>query len=61
MSQECGQPMNRFDVIDCSNSLITVSTLVTAMNCFHKYNSKFPTRSIGLTWYRNFMRGVKIR
>ena len=56
MYQECGQPMNRLDVIDFSNSLITGSTLVTAMNCFHHSNSKPPAGKFGLTWYRNFMR-----
>ena len=44
MNQDCSQMMTRHDVIDCANSLIIVSTLITAMNCFHKYNSKHPTR-----------------
>ena len=38
MKQECGQPMTRLDVIDCAKSLITGSTLVTAMNRFHHSN-----------------------
>ena len=38
MNQECGHTMTRLDVIDCANSLITVSTLVTAMNRFHQSN-----------------------
>ena len=53
MNQESGQTMTQFDVIDCSNSLITVSTLVTAMNFFHQSNSKSPTREFGITWHRN--------
>ena len=56
MKQECGQPMTRFDVIGCANSLITGSNLVTAMNRFHQSNSKQPTREFVLTWYRNFTR-----
>ena len=56
MNQECGQPMTRLYVIDCENSLITVSTLVTAMNLFYRYNSKSPAREFGITWYRKFMR-----
>ena len=56
MKQECGQPMNRLDVIYCANSLINGSTLVTAMNCFHQPNSKLPAREFGLTWYRKFTR-----
>ena len=56
MKQECGQPMTRLDVIGCANSVITGSTLVTAMNCFHHSNSKSPAIEFGLTWYRNFMR-----
>ena len=44
IKQECGQTMNLFDVIDCDNSLITGSTLVTAMNFFHQSNLKYPTR-----------------
>ena len=55
MKQECGQPMTRNDVIDCSNYLITVSNLVTTINNFHKSNSKSPTREFGLTCYINFM------
>ena len=43
MKQECGQPMTRHDVIDCANSLITGSTLVTAINRFHQSNSKSST------------------
>ena len=35
MKQECGQPMTRLDIIDFVNSLITGSTLLTAMNLFH--------------------------
>ena len=60
MKQYYGQPMTRHYVIDCANSLITGSTLVTAMNCFHKSNSKIPTIEFGLTWYRNFIRIKKI-
>ena len=56
MKQECGRPMTRLDVIDCVNSLITGSTLVTALNRFHHSNSKSPEREFGLNWYRNFMR-----
>ena len=59
MNQERGQPMTRFDVIDCANSLITGSTLVTTTNRFHKSNSKPPTREFGLTWYRKFMKRNK--
>ena len=47
--------MDRLDVIDCANSLIT-GTLITAMNCFHQSNPKSPARELGLTWYKNFMR-----
>ena len=53
--QQCDQPTNRLDVINCANSLITGSTLVTAMNHFHHSNSKSPAREFGITWYRNFM------
>ena len=42
MNQECGQPMTRLDVIYWDNSLITGSTLVTAMNIFHRSNSEYP-------------------
>ena len=56
MKQEFGQTMIRLDVIDCVDSLITGSTLVTAMNRFHHSNSKSPARDLGKTWYRNFMR-----
>ena len=56
MKQECGHPMTRLYVIDCANSLIAGSTLVTAMNLFHHSNSKSPAREFGLSWYRNFMR-----
>ena len=59
IKQECGQAMTRLDVIDCANSLITGSTLVTAMNCFCQSNSKSPAREFGLTWYRNFMKRNK--
>ena len=59
MKQECGQPMTLLDVIDCVNSLITGSTLVTAIHCFCHYSSKSPAREFGLTWYRNFMRRNK--
>ena len=44
MKQECGQLMTRHYVIGCINSLVTGSTLVTAMNRFHQSNSKSPTR-----------------
>ena len=56
MKQECGQPMNRLDIIYCANSLITVSTLITAMRCFNHSNSKSLEREFGLTCYRKFMR-----
>ena len=56
MKHGCGQPMSRLDVINCANSLITGSTLVTAMNRLHQSNSKYPTREFGITWYRKFMR-----
>ena len=56
MKQEYGHLINRLDVIDCKKSLITGSTLVTAMHCFHHYNSKSPSREFGIIWYRNFMR-----
>ena len=56
MKQECGQSMNQLDVIDCANSLITGSTLITTMNHFHHSNSKPPAREFGLTWYRTFIR-----
>ena len=59
MKQDCGHMMKRHDVIDCANSLITGSTLVTATNRFNQSNSKPPTREFGLTWYRNFMRITK--
>ena len=59
MKQWCGQPMTRNYVIDCDNSLITGSTLVTAMNHFHQSNSKSTTREFGLIWYRKFMRRNK--
>ena len=51
--------MTQSDVIYCDNSLITVSTLVTEMNRFHKSDSKSPTREFFLTWYRKFMRRNK--
>ena len=51
--------MTRFDVIDCDNSLINGSTLVTTMNYFHKSNSKLPTVEFFLTLYRNFIRRNK--
>ena len=38
--QECGQPMTQFDVIYCDKSLITVSTIVTAINHFRQSNSQ---------------------
>ena len=38
IKQECGQLVTRLDVIDCENSLITGSTLATAMNSFHQSN-----------------------
>ena len=57
MNQECGHPMNRLDVIDCANSLITGSTIVTAMDRFHHPNSKSSAREFGQNWYRNFMGG----
>ena len=44
IKQECGHPMTRLDVIDCVDSLITGSTLVTGMNHFHQSNSKSPAR-----------------
>ena len=56
MKQDCGKPMTRLEVIDCVNSLITGSTLVTEMNRFHYPNSKSPAIEFGLTWYRKFMR-----
>ena len=56
MKQECGQSMTQHDVIDCANSLITVSTLVTAMNRFHQSDSKSPAREFVLAYYINFMR-----
>ena len=56
MKHGCGHPMSRLDVINCANSLITGSTLVTAMNCLHQSNSKYPTIEFGITWYRKFMR-----
>ena len=59
MKQECGQKMTRHDVIDCANSLITGSTLVTTTNHFHQSNSRSPKREFGLTWYKNFMRRNK--
>ena len=55
MNQECGPPMNPFDVIDFDNTLITGSDFTNAMKLFHQYNSKSPTREFGLTWYINFM------
>ena len=42
MKQDCGKPMTRLEVIDCVNSLITGSTLVTATNSFHHLNYKSP-------------------
>ena len=56
MKQECGQPVTRHVVIDCAKSLITGSTLVTTIVCFHQSNSKNSTREFGITWYRSFMR-----
>ena len=44
MKQECGQPITRLDFIDCAKYLITGSTLVTAMNRFHRSNSKSPAK-----------------
>ena len=61
MKQECGQTTTRFDIIDCANSLVTGSTLVTAMNCFHQFHSKPPKREFDITWYREFMIRKKTR
>ena len=44
MNQDCGQTMTWLDVINCENSLITGSTLVTTMNRFRHSNSKSPAR-----------------
>ena len=38
------QTMAQLNIIDNANSLITVSNIVTVTNCFHKSNSKSPTR-----------------
>ena len=51
--------MTQFDGIDCDNYLINGSTPVTAMDYFHQFNSEYPIREFGLTWYRNFMRRNK--
>ena len=56
MKQECGPPMTGLDVIDCVKSLITGSTLITAMNRFHHSNSKLTAREFSITWYISFMR-----
>ena len=59
MKQYCSQTMTRHDVIDCASSLVTGSTLITAMNILHQSNSKSLEIEFCLTWYRNFM-SIKI-
>ena len=49
IKQECCQPMTQFEVIDCANSLITGSTIVTTISCLHHSNSKSPAREFGIT------------
>ena len=56
MKEKCGHPITINDVIDCANSFITGSILVTATNRFYQYNLKTPIRKFGITRYINVMR-----
>ena len=51
MKQECGKSMTWHDVIDCAKSLIAGSTLVTVMNLFHQFDSKYSPRESVLICY----------